>query len=287
MKLTYRILLIFMVLVLALTACQTQTITPVAPTQPVIVSPTAPAEPTPTPATEMAEDVLYLNLMWHQHQPLYYKDENGVYTRPWVRVHATKDYYDMAYLVSQYPNVHVTFNLTPVLLRQLEDFVNNGAKDLYWVMTEKPANQLSEDDKRFILQRFFDANWDKLIGRYPRYKELLEKRGGTDAEAIQNALTTFTEQDFRDLQIWWNLVWFDPMFLNQPPLKDLVEKGRNFSEEDKEIIFREARRIMAETVPLHRKLQEAGQIEVTTTPYAHPILPLLIDGLLAVACKSI
>ncbi len=113
--------------------------------------------------------------MWHQHQPLYYKDENGIYTRPWVRVHATKDYYDMAYLVSQYPNVHVTFNLTPVLLRQLEDFVKNGAKDLYWVMTEKPADQLTEDEKRFILQRFFDANWDKLIGRYPRYKELLEK----------------------------------------------------------------------------------------------------------------
>jgi alpha-amylase/alpha-mannosidase (GH57 family) len=278
MKIAHRLTLIALVLVLAISACQTQTVTPGVPTEPVVVNTPVPIEPTPTSQPQSAaEDVLYLNLMWHQHQPLYYKDENGVYTRPWVRVHATKDYYDMAYLVSQYPNVHVTFNLTPVLLRQLEDFVNNGAKDLYWVMTEKPANQLTDEEKQFILQRFFDANWDKLIGRYPRYKELLEKRGGTDAEAIQEALSTFTEQDFRDLQIWWNLVWFDPMFLNQSPLKELVEKGRNFSEEDKVILFQEVRRVMAEIIPLHRQLQDAGQIEVTTTPYAHPILPLLID----------
>ncbi len=241
------------------------------------VSPTS--TPAPLPAAD--EDVLYLNLVWHQHQPLYYQEPAGVYTRPWVRVHATKDYYDMASTVAQYPDVHVTFNLTPVLLRQLEDFAAGEAKDSYWVLAEKPAASLTEADKRFLLTRFFDANWANVIGRFPRYQELLNKRGGATAEDIDQALATFDERDYRDLQVWFNLAWFDPDFLAQPPLQALVQKGEGFAEADKAIVFQEARRILGEVIPLHHDLQEAGQIEVITSPYAHPILPLLYNTQLA------
>lgn len=234
----------------------------------------------PTSSPEAAEG-LYLNLVWHQHQPLYYQEPAGVYTRPWVRVHATKDYYDMASTVAQYPEVHVTFNLTPVLLRQLEDFADGGAKDAYWVLAEKPAASLTEDDKRFLLTRFFDANYANLIGRFPRYQELLNQRGGATEAEIDRALATFDESDYQDLQVWFNLAWFDPDFLAQPPLQSLVEKGEAFSEEDKVVLFEEARRIIREVIPLHRQLQDAGQIEVITTPYAHPILPLLYNTKLA------
>ena len=123
-------------------------------------------------------DGLYLNLMWHQHQPLYPKDAYGVVTRPWVRVHATKDYYDMAALIAEYPDVHATFNLTPVLLLQLEELAN-GTKDLYWVLSEVPANDLSADQKQFIQDRFFDTN-AKIVVRFPRYEELIEKRDRPD-----------------------------------------------------------------------------------------------------------
>ncbi|RME45358.1 MAG: glycoside hydrolase [Caldilineae bacterium] len=219
--------------------------------------------------------MLYLNLVWHQHQPLYYKDENGVYTRPWARAHATKDYYDMAALLQDYPGVHVTFNLTPVLIRQLDDLAS-GAKDYYRVLSEIPAGNLTDDQKRFLLTRFFDANWDHVIARFPRYRELLDKRGpSADPNAIEAALTTFSEQDFRDLQVWWNLAWFDPSFLNVEPLKSLVEKGRNFDEADKATLFAEVDRIVAQVIPLHKQMQDSGQIEVIVTPYAHPILPLL------------
>lgn len=106
-------------------------------TAPTAIASTATATPVPT-AMPTGEEPLYVSLVWHQHQPLYYKDpQTGIYTRPWVRVHATKDYYDMAATVAKYPNVHVTFNLTPVLIRQLDDF-STGAKDIYWVMAEKP-----------------------------------------------------------------------------------------------------------------------------------------------------
>ncbi|HAF63148.1 MAG TPA: glycoside hydrolase [Anaerolineaceae bacterium] len=227
------------------------------------------------------EEILYLNILWHQHQPLYYKDEDGVYTRPWVRVHATKDYYDMAAILKEYPDVHATFNLTPVLMRQLDDFVENDAKDLYWVLAEMPADQLTADQKEFILSRFFDANWDNIIYRFPRYKELLLKRGGTDEAAISAAMETYTTQDFLDLQVWFNLAWFDPDFLAQEPLKTLVEKGEEFSEEDKQIVFSEVRNVMADIIPLHKEMQDSGQIEVITTPYAHPILPLIYNSDLA------
>lgn len=237
--------------------------------------------PTQTPTPTYDKDVLYLNITWHQHQPMYYKNADGIYTRPWVRVHATKDYYDMASTVAQYPNVHVTFNLTPVLIKQLDDFANNGAKDLYWVMAEKPANSLTDADKRFILTRFYDVNWNNILSRFPRYQELADKRAGTDDAAINKAMTSFTEQDFRDLQVWFNLAWFDPDFLDQAPLKALVEKGRDFTEEDKQIVFGEARRVIKEIIPLHKDLQDKGQIEVITTPYAHPILPLIYDTNLA------
>ncbi|MGC8875164.1 MAG: glycoside hydrolase family 57 protein, partial [Chloroflexia bacterium] len=235
-----------------------------------------PPSPTPTPLPS-PEQVLFVAIIWHQHQPLYYKDpQTGLYAKPWVRVHAAKDYVDMATLVEQYPRIHVTFNLTPSLLRQLDD-IASGARDVYWATTEVPADRLTEEQKVFLLQRFFDTN-RKVIARFPRYQELLEKRGTDLSDAgLRATAARWTEQDFRDLQVLFNLAWTDPDWRAQEPLRALVEKGRNFEEADKAIVLGEHLRLVKEVVPVHRRLQEAGQIEVTMTPYAHPILPLLVD----------
>src|SRR5512140_252582 len=144
MKSLYRFFCLFMLLTLLLSACG-PTPTPVptnppaptsAPTAAPTVAPTAAPTAAATATAAPDPNALYLNITWHQHQPLYYKNSDGVITRPWVRVHATKDYYDMAAMVAKYPSVHVTFNLTPVLIRQLDDYIN-GAKDLYQVLAEK------------------------------------------------------------------------------------------------------------------------------------------------------
>ena len=211
-------------------------------------------------------DDLFVNLIWHQHQPLYPKNEDGVVTRPWVRVHATKDYYDMAAMVADYPDLNITFNLTPVLLLQLEDIVN-GAKDLYWVHTEVPADELTDDQKAFILARFFDIN-PRIIDRFPRYVELRD---------IRDAGQDYTTDEWRDLQLLWNLGWTDPRFLAEEPLASIVAKGREFSEDDKATVLAEHLAIVGEVVGIHTELWEAGQIEVITTPLAHPILPLIGD----------
>ena len=118
----------------------------------------------------------------------------------------------MAALVSEYPNVKVTFNLTPILLLQLEELAN-GTKDVYWTMTEVPADDLTEDQIDFITARFFDVN-PEIIERFPRFQELAE-----------HGTRSFTIDDLRDLQVLFNLAWTDPGFLAEEPLAALVDQG--------------------------------------------------------------
>ena len=257
--------------VFVLSSCSQPTSNPTATTS-VTQSPTTIPTTIPTiiPTTE-AEEPIYLSIIWHQHQPVYYKDpDTNVYEKPWVRVHAAKDYVDMAAMLKNYPDIHVTFNLTPSLIRQLDDF-QAGAKDLYWVIAEVPADQLTDEQKQFLLDRFFDTN-RKIIARFPRYQELLDKR---------DAGGEYTTPDYLDLQVLFNLAWTDPDWLAQEPLASLVSKGSNFIESDKAIVFSEHLRSISEVIPVHREMQDAGRIEVTMTPYAHPILPLLVSTRLA------
>jgi alpha-amylase/alpha-mannosidase (GH57 family) len=262
------ILNVVLVIAVLLSACgkTSETTTPMpAPTTPM------PAPTTPTTTETSGEKPIYLAIIWHQHQPVYYKDpDTGIYAKPWVRVHATKDYVDMAAMLKQYPDLHVTFNLTPSLIQQVDDLAA-GAKDMYWVVSEVPADALSSEQQLYLLDRFFDTN-RKIIARFPRYQELLEKRDSGEA---------YTPQDYLDLQVLFNLAWVDPDWLAQEPLAALVAKGSGFSEADKGTLFAEHLRLIQEVVPIHKALQDAGQIEVTMTPYAHPILPLLVSTDLA------
>lgn len=230
-----------------------------------------------TVSTEASgETPLYLNLMWHQHQPFYPKDADGVYTRPWVRVHATKDYLDMAAMLEDHPDVTATFNLTPVLLLQLEELAA-GAKDSYWVAAETPAAELTPEEKAFIATRFFDVN-PGIVSRFPRFEKLADERA---EQGVDGVVASWDAGDFRDLQILFNLAWTDPDYLAEEPLVGLVEKGEGYAEEDKTVLFTEHLRIIQEVIPLHTRLWEEERIEVTTTPLAHPILPLVADTDLA------
>jgi len=274
-KRPYRLLAPILVVLLLLTACArpSPTPSPVPTATPTAVLPTPTSVPTPTPPepTPVEVEPLYLSILWHQHQPVYFKDpETGVYQKPWVRVHAAKDYVDMAAILENYPDITVTFNLTPSLLRQLLD-LEAGARDLYQVHTEIPAAELTAEQKQFIRDRFFDIN-PKIIARFPRYQQLADSRAQSDA---------WTEQDWRDLQVLFNLGWTDPDWLAREPLAGLVARGRDFAEADKAVVLAEHARLVTEVIPLHKRLQEAGRIEITTTPFYHPILPLLFDTDLA------
>ena len=122
----------------------------------------------------MATEKLNLAFLWHQHQP-YYKNSKGVYHMPWVRFHGVKDYLDMLLILEEFPAIKQNINLVPSLLLQLQDYVEKGAKDNVWMLTEIPAGQLGKEEKEAILENFFLANAQHMIKPYQRYYELYLK----------------------------------------------------------------------------------------------------------------
>lgn len=247
------------------------------------------------PAQEVASpEPIMVAILWHQHQPRYLRDPQTLeYAQPWVRLHCVKDYFDMVRILEEHPTVHVTFNLTPVLIGQIESLVNawkaGEPTDAHVRHTLRDAETLTDEEKAFILRNFFSLNWRRMLERHPRYVELRAKRPGTTDAEIAQAIAAYSAQDFRDLQMLFNLAWMDPDFWEGVTLPDgtvvdvgpWIAQGRDFTEEDKRALIAMHFAIMENVLPLHRAAQERGQIEVSTTPYYHPILPLISDTDLA------
>gem|GEM_PF-194918 len=264
---------------------------------------------------------VYLHLMFHQHQPTYEDPIAGQLTSPWVRKHATKDYYDMMSVLLPYPNVHLSMNLTTVLLKQL---------DIYYVKRMAPY---VDTKKNTVDAKAFLAKWkgrtdpwiDLLLEPTPTAKTATEKQIGLlyadpwscvstapvlmkrfpDYEKIRNKNpATLTQQDYLGLKIWFELAWMDPDFLHGPvklasgdtiDLTDIIDAKADgtfhlkvpLSEKLANRIVAEEYKIMAATVPIHKQMaylpekgakgQKTGQVEITTTPFYHPILPLIHD----------
>ncbi|MBE7560951.1 glycoside hydrolase [bacterium] len=220
---------------------------------------------------------IYLNLMWHQHQPYYREGRSNRMMLPWVRLHALKDYYDMAAILANYPRIHQTFNLVPSMLDQLEGYVRGEYTDRYLEPSRKPVSEWSAAEKRFVVERFFDAS-PRMLESMPRYMELQRMRG--PGPVTDEVVRRFSPQDLLDLVVCFNLVWIDPLWRERDGdiCQTLFRIGREFTEKQKQRLLTRQREIMAEVIPIHKQLQDAGQIEVTFSPYFHPILPLLIDN---------
>ena len=227
---------------------------------------------------------VHLALLWHHHQPLY-RDlpapPAGSYRLPWARLHALRDYFAMASLVAQHPEVHLTINFSPVLLWQLEDYLRGGS-DRALELTRKPTSRLTAAEIREVLETFFDAHWHHQIFPHPRYRELFDRH-------VQRQ--RFSGRDLTDLKMWFNLAWFAEMFrAGVVPMPDgteasvqrFVERGAGFTQRDVDAMLAEQEKVIRNVVPLHRQLQERGQIEVSVTPFFHPIAPLLVDTDMAV-----
>jgi alpha-amylase/alpha-mannosidase (GH57 family) len=222
---------------------------------------------------------VYLAFLWHQHQPIYKNPLTEYYELPWVRLHATKDYYDMVAILDNYPNVKVNINLVPSLLVQLEEYASGKAKDKFLDLTLKPAENLTTEDKFFILKNFFMANFENMIRPYPRYLQIYDKREkDANDDEIKFKVQSFSIEEIRDLQVWFNLAWFDPYWKNNDEfIKYMYSKGTNFTEEEKTKLVEMQLKVCGMVIDKHKEAQDRGQIEVTTTPFYHPILPLLCD----------
>jgi alpha-amylase/alpha-mannosidase (GH57 family) len=222
---------------------------------------------------------VHICFLWHMHQPYYTDPVAGSASMPWVRLHATKAYYDMAYGLEKFPAMKATFNFTPSLLRQLQEVGSGKVRDLFLEHAQRPAADLRPEEKAFLVRHFFSANWATMVRPYPRYHELLVKRGadvyGRDLERVAQQFST---QDLLDLQTWHNLAWFGYGTVSRyPHLAALRAKNRGFTEEEKQEVLAFQLATVQDIIPLYRRLMEREQIELTTTPFFHPILPLLID----------
>ena len=220
--------------------------------------------------------IIRVAFLWHQHQPFYKDLVTGEYRLPWVRMHALKDYYGMVKLLDEFPHVHQTINLVPSLIWQIQDYVSGKASDPFLKVAAKPAVELTEDERRFGLAYLFQANAVHMIGRYPRYNELWQ-RYEASGNNPQKALEIFHTQDFADLQVLSQLAWFDEFFLAQPEVAELVKKGCGYTRQDQETMLKWQREILAGVLPAHAEAAQRGSVELSTSPYYHPILPLVCD----------
>jgi len=218
---------------------------------------------------------------WHHHQPYYTDDLTGETPLPWVRLHGVKDYWGMAKLLEEIPEFHAVINLVPSLLVQLQAYTEAGRVDQHLRISRTPPDSLSEEDVYYMLDNFFMVHPDQMIRPYPRYEELYRKRGlGVDPP--ERTRKRFSKRDLLDLQCWANLVWFHPIaFELDSALAEFRAKGRGWTEREKQWLLEKQLEILREVIPLHRGLLERGQVELTTSPFYHPILPLLWDKRLA------
>ena len=215
---------------------------------------------------EKPTEVIFL---WHMHQPCYKVPGLSYYILPWVRLHGVKDYYGMARVLDRFDKVKAVFNFSGILLEQIMDYADNKAKDYYSILTLKSPKYLTQKEKGFIIDRFFSLNLERYIRPNKRYLQLYQKK-------ISKA--KFSSQDIMDLQAIFNMSWFHPFTIKENKhLRELIQKGRSYTKSDKEYIIHKQYDVLTKIIPLYRRLLKEKRIEISITPYAHPIMPLIYD----------
>ena len=221
---------------------------------------------------------LQVAFVWHMHQPYYKDDLTNSFLLPWVRLRCAKDYYKMPALLDAYPDIKQTFNLVPALVEQIQDYVNGGFQDIYMDLARRPVAGLSVDERAFIARWMTESSQIRRVRQYPRYLELVRKREQAGPPTAEGMATLFSDAELRDLLVWFNLSWIGPEVMEKDPeIAQLVRKGRLFSDSDVEPVLRVQFELLRKVLPQYRALQERGQAELITSPYYHPILPLIAD----------
>lgn len=241
----------------------------------------------------MEQKKIKLVLCWHMHQPHYRDGLDGEYRLPWVYLHGIKDYTDMVAHLEDCPEASVVVNFAPVLLEQLDDYAQQmrswlrgdaGLKDplLSWVSGEKGLKKQVKHRLQ-IVQACQKAFAPTMIEPFPAFKKLLGMTRcdkNTSAEQA-GCLGYFTKQFFTDLLVWYHLAWMgQSLRLKDSRIQALIEKGNNyihFSQKDQRVLIEIMADAVENIIPRYRALKERGQIEISMTPYGHPIVPLLID----------
>lgn len=215
---------------------------------------------------------LRICLLWHQHQPDY-RDGNHM-VLPWVRLHAVKDYLDLPLMLSEWPHVRHTMNVVPSLLAQLDAYAA-GAQDTLLTLCSKEVDTLADADKHVLAHDCGVLQRSTMTHDLPRYGQLID-------QIADHGVTTLSRADWLDLQVLYHLAWTGPVHRFREPFRRFVLQGAGYSAQDRAELLQAQQQIITEVIPTLRQLQDAGTLELSVTPFHHPILPLLCDTSVAV-----
>lgn len=227
-------------------------------------------------------------LCWHMHQP-YYRDElHGEYSLPWVYLHAIKDYSDMAWHLEQNPKMRLVVNFTPVLLEQLLDYEQRVAA---FIERQEPMNDpllnllagvtpipQTAKERQQIIANCRRCNAATMITPWPAYRELVEHADNVTQKATYpGACRYFSHQYFYDLLTWYHLTWLGHSLKQDKRARRLLDKAVNFTADDRMDLLQIIYECLRDIIPRYKALADRDQIEISMTPWGHPIVPLLHD----------
>lgn len=222
--------------------------------------------------------VVEVMFLWHHHQPDYRNPRDGTAQLPWVRLHAAKDYLDMALRLERHPGLRATFNFVPSLLDQLDDAVA-GRPDALFDRLARAPEALTAPERAELVARCAIAP-RHAFERWPAYRALANRLQGAGATAVATSaggLAPGAAAEMVALECWFLLAWIDPMFLDEPEARAALAAAPGFSAAARDGLLALHRRLVARVIPTYRALAQAGRIELSESPYAHPILPLLVN----------
>ena len=224
-------------------------------------------------------------LYWHMHQPEYRDLRNGEYHLPWTYLHTIKDYVDMVAHLENNTGAKAVVNFAPVLLEQIDDYAQQldgylhhgkALRDPLLTALAGPVMLLDDDKQMHIIKSCLRANKERLIDRFDVFKMLAEM-----AETVlenPKKLTYYSEHYFSDLLVWYHLAWIaETVRRADKRIKTLMKKAEHFNMHDRHMLIEVIYEMIGGVIGRYKKLAEEGKIELTMTPYAHPIVPLLID----------
>jgi alpha-amylase/alpha-mannosidase (GH57 family) len=211
-------------------------------------------------------------LVWHMHQPWYRDDVAGRFVLPWVRRRAAKDYLHMLQILERHPDVRVTMNMVPSLLEQLQIYAAGEVSDADRDLCLRDAGELTAAERDFLVAGAKHGDYGRRVALLAPFVDLCNRLPDGDQSAT-------CVMDIRDLQLWTMLAWIDPgQIAADAQLAALARRGRGFEETDKAVVDARQLALLSAVIPAYRDAVSAGRVEPLTTPYHHPILPLLIDA---------
>lgn len=231
---------------------------------------------------------LNLTLCWHMHQPYYRKGLDGEYQLPWVYLHGIKDYDDMAAHLERHPRMKAVVNFTPVLLEQLTDyakqikeFLDKGdSPDDNMLSMLAGATPIPDNarGRRELIQACRRAHAPRMIDPWPQFHGLLQIFPLDKQPGGQEILVSYLDdQYFVDLLVWYHLAWCSHRLKQTPAVRRLMERAKRYTMEDRYQLLEIIQETLESIIPRYRKLAESGQVEISMTPWGHPIVPLLND----------